>query len=99
VIPFIQKEPAAISAAVIAVIQALILFGVVQITVDQLAGLNIALVAVLGLLVRQNTTPTAAPTLAANTEVKVQGTADTVIVQPTPPGPAGVEGGAAEGVG
>jgi hypothetical protein len=94
-IPFIQTEPAALSAAVIAVIQALILFGVVNVTVEQLAGLNIALVAVLGLFVRQTTTPTAAPTLSANTEVKVQGTSDTVIVQPTPPGPAGVEGGAA----
>jgi hypothetical protein len=41
-------------------------------------------------------TPVGNPTLPANTEVKVQGTEDTVVVQPTPPGPTGIEGGAAE---
>ena len=92
-IPFIQREPAVIAGTVIAVLQALILFNVVQLTVEQLAGVNTALIAVLTLFVRQSSTPTSEPTLKANTEVKVQGTSDSVVIQATPPGPTGVEGG------
>lgn len=94
-VPFIQREPAAIASVVLAVINALILFGVVTVTGEQLAGLNIALVAVLGLFVRQSSTSTASPQLKAGTEVKVQGTTDSVIIAASPPGPTGVEGGAA----
>jgi hypothetical protein len=92
-IPFLQREPAVIAGTVIAVLQALILFNVIQLTVEQLAGVNTALIAVLTLFVRSSSTPTAAPTLAAGTEVSVKNTSDTVIVAPTPPGPVGVEGG------
>ncbi|MEO7667152.1 MAG: hypothetical protein ABIU97_08990 [Dehalococcoidia bacterium] len=93
-VPFIQREPAAVSAAVIAVLNLLQILGVVSLTADAVSALNIALVAVLGLFVRQNSTSTASPTLARGSEVTVQGTSDTVIVQPSPPGPVGIEGGA-----
>lgn len=93
-IPFIQKEPAVIAGTVIAVLQALILFNVVQLTVEQLAGVNTALIAVLTLFVRQSSTPTASPTLATGTEVAVKGTSDSVVIAPSPPGPTGIEGGA-----
>ena len=33
------------------------------------------------------------PTLAAGTSVKVEGSEDSVIVEKSPPGPTGVEGG------
>lgn len=36
------------------------------------------------------TTSSTSPILEAQTEVRVQGTDDTVIVQPTPPGPVGI---------
>ena len=52
---------------------------------------------VTGLLIQPNVTPVAAPKLPANTEVMVQGTNDTVVIQPTPPGPVGIEDGAADG--
>ena len=90
-LPFIQKEPAAVAAAVVAVLNVLQLTGVVNLNGDTVSAINIALVAVLGLFVRHNVTPTSAPTLRAGTEVHVQGTSDAVIVQPTPPGPVGVE--------
>jgi hypothetical protein len=51
--PF-EKEPAIIGAAVVAVLNALVLLGVVSLTPEQIAGINIALVAVLGLFVRQS---------------------------------------------
>lgn len=54
-----NKEPVAISAAVIAIVNALQLFGVVHVSADQMAGLNIALVAVFGLFARAKVTPVA----------------------------------------
>ena len=93
-LPFIQREPAVVAGAVIAVLQALVLFNVVQVDEIQLAAINTALIAVLSLLVRQNSTPTSAPTLPSGTEVAVKGTEDTVISAPTPPGPVGVSEGA-----
>ena len=90
-IPFIQKEPAVIAGTVIAVLQALILFNVVQLTVEQLAGVNTALIAVLTLFVRQTSTSTAAPTLATGTTVAVKDTEDSVVIAPTPPGPTGID--------
>ena len=53
----LTNEPAAVSAAVIAVVNVFALFGVVSVTPDQLAGTNTALVLVLGLFVRQSVTP------------------------------------------
>lgn len=46
----------------------------------------------LAFLANTATTPISDPILKAGTEVKVEGTSDTVIVQPTPPGPTGLEG-------
>lgn len=94
-IPFINKEPVAVSAAIVAVLNVLQLTGVVNLTGDTVSAINIALVAVLGLFARQASTPTSEPTLKQGTEVHVEGTSDTVIVQPSPPGPIGVEDGAA----
>jgi hypothetical protein len=51
--------------------------------------------AFIAFLANTATTPVSDPILPAGTSVKVEGTQDTVVVQPTPPGPAGVEGGAA----
>ena len=90
-IPFIQREPAVVAGAVIAVLQALVLFNVVQVDEIQLAAINTALIAVLSLFVRQSSTPVASPTLKTGTSVSVEGTDDVVIVQPTPPGPVGYD--------
>jgi hypothetical protein len=48
--------------------------------------------AVLGWAARSFVTPTSAPVLAADTVGAVKGSADTVVIQPSPPGPTGVEG-------
>ena len=90
-IPFIQREPAVVAGAVIAVLQALVLFNVVQVDEIQLAAINTALIAVLSLFVRQSSTPTFSPTLSEGTHVSVKGTDDVVVVQPTSPGPVGYE--------
>ncbi len=88
----LQKEPVALAAAIIAILNVLQLTGVVALNGDTVSAINIALVAVLGLFARQASTPVAAPTLPAVTEVAVKGTEDSVVIQPTPPGPYGVEG-------
>ena len=54
---FLKAEPAAISGAIVAVLNALVLLGVLSLDVDQVTGINVALIAVLTLLVRQNVTP------------------------------------------
>lgn len=54
------------------------------------AGLAVAI------YLNKTTTSSTAPVLEPNTEVAVKGTADTVIVQPTPPGPTGIEDGGAQ---
>lgn len=50
----LDKEPAIIGAAVVAVLNALVLLQVINLEETQIAGINIALVAVLGLFVRQS---------------------------------------------
>jgi len=57
VIPFIQREPAVVAGAVIAVLQVLVLFNVIQVDEIQLAAINTALIAVLSLFIRQSVTP------------------------------------------
>ena len=54
----LAKEPVAISAAVLAVVNLGFLFGLYTVTTDQLAGINTAMVLVLG-LVRQTVTANA----------------------------------------
>lgn len=58
-IPIINKEPAVVAGAVLAVLQALVLLRVITLDESQLAGINVALIAVLTLLVRQSVTPNA----------------------------------------
>lgn len=53
--------------------------------------------AFIAFLANTATTPVSDPILPADTVVKVQGTNDTVTIQPTPPGPSGDEGGPAAG--
>lgn len=53
----LRTEPAVIAGALIAVLQALVLLGALDLTVDQLAGISTALVAVLTVFVRQSVTP------------------------------------------
>ena len=89
-LPLIQKEPAAVAAAIVAVLNVLQLTGVVSLDGDTVSAINIALIAVLGLFVRQTSTPISSPTLATGTEVSVKDTQDVVVIQPTPPGPIGV---------
>jgi hypothetical protein len=55
----VNVEPVAVSAAVVAVLNALVLLGVVSLTPDQVAAINAAVAAVLALIVRQRVTPTA----------------------------------------
>ena len=95
-LPFIQKEPAAVAAAIVAVLNVLQLTGVVSLDGDTVSAINIALIAVLGLFVRQTSTSTADPTLKAGTTVNVQGSEDKVVIETSPPGPVGVEGGTSE---
>ena len=90
-LPFIGKEPVVVASAVRAVLHACVLVGVLTLDAEALAAISIAVEAVLVVFTRQNVTPTANATLPANTEVHVEHTNDTVIIQPTPPGPVGIE--------
>jgi hypothetical protein len=53
----LKAQPAAISAAVVAVLNALAYLGVLHLSADQISVVNIAVVAVLGLFVHQAVTP------------------------------------------
>lgn len=53
-----KREPALIAAAVVAALQAIVLLGWVDLTVDQLAAISTTLTAVLALFVRSQVTPT-----------------------------------------
>ena len=88
------KEPAVIAGAIRVVLHTLVLASVLNWDAPLLAGISLAIEGFLTLFVRQSSTPISAPTLKANTEVTVEGTQDTVVIQPSPPGPIGVEGGA-----
>lgn len=55
----LNLEPVAVSAALVAVLNALILLGVLSLTPDQVAAINAAVVAVLGVVVRNRVTPVA----------------------------------------
>lgn len=64
------REPAAIAAAIAIALNLVVSFGL-KLTVEQIALINALAVAILALLVRQNVTPTSAPTLPAGTNVTV----------------------------
>lgn len=53
----LNREPAAISAALIAALNVVVLLGWVDLTVDQLGGINTAVALLLGLFTRQSVTP------------------------------------------
>lgn len=52
-----NAEPVAWSAALVAVLNALVLLGVITLDADQIAALNVAFTAVLGVVVRQKVSP------------------------------------------
>lgn len=54
----IRNEPALVGGAVTAVLNALVLLGVVSLSVEQITGINVAVAAGLALFVRANVTPT-----------------------------------------
>jgi hypothetical protein len=89
----LDKEPAAIAGAVQVILPVLVLLGVVSLDDKAMAGIVLVVSTLLALFVRNASTPKAAPTLAADTVVKVAGTADSVVIAATPPGPTGIEGG------
>lgn len=54
-----RKRPVTISGAIVALLNVPVLFGVWSITAEQLAGVNTALVALLGLFTYKSVTPVA----------------------------------------
>jgi hypothetical protein len=69
-----QKEPAVVAGAIRTVLYTLVIMGIVHLEAEQLAGIAVGLEVVLGLFVRQSSTP----------NVKV---ADIVNTPPTAAGP------------
>lgn len=57
----LKAEPVAIASALTAILNCLVLLGVISLDADQLSAINAAVVVVLGLIVRQAVTPNAAP--------------------------------------
>ena len=71
-----NREPVAIAGAVRSILYVLILMGAIMLDEKQLAGIALALEVVLGLFARGAVTPTAAPSLAYNADVLIEGTGD-----------------------
>lgn len=88
-----QKQPSAIAGAIRSILFVLILAGAVVMDEKLLSGIALAMEVVLGLFVWNSVTPTASPTLNEGTEVSVAGSEDKVIIEKSPPGPTGIEGG------
>ena len=78
------KEPVVIAGAVRSVLYVLILVGWLHLTVEQLAGVALALELVLGLFARSTSTSTTQPTLSVGTPVNA-GAAVVASVDPPPP--------------
>lgn len=53
----VTREPVALGSAVTAVLNALVLLGVLDLSAEQIGGINVAVAAVLGILVRSRVTP------------------------------------------
>lgn len=53
----LRTEPAIISGALVAVLNALVALSVITLTAEQISAINVALVAVLAIFVRQSVTP------------------------------------------
>ena len=54
----LRAEPALVSGALVAVLNALVALSVISLTAEQISAINVALVAVLAIFVRQSVTPT-----------------------------------------
>lgn len=65
------REPAAIAAVISIAINLALTFGL-RLTAEQVALVNTLVVGILGLIVRQSVTPTAAPVLKEGTTVTVE---------------------------
>ncbi len=76
----LQKEPAAIAAALKSILFVAVLAGLVVIDAEVLAGVALAAELVLSLFVRNVSTSVAQPTLPAGTEVSIKGTEDKTTV-------------------
>lgn len=69
--------------------------GIEQAGILVLAGLiNGAAGLAVALFLNRTTTSSTSPVVEKGTEVGIIGSSDTVVVQPTPPGPEAIEGGA-----
>lgn len=64
------REPAAIAAVAAIALNLAISFGL-KLTAEQVSLINALIIGVLGLLIRQQTTPTAAPVIPSGTSVTV----------------------------
>lgn len=53
----VKGEPVALGSAVTAVLNALVLLGVLDLSAEQIGGINVAVAALLGVLVRSRVTP------------------------------------------
>lgn len=77
------KEPVVIAGAVRSVLYVLVLMGLLHLTVEQLAGVALALEVVLGLFARTQSTSSSQPTLVVGTPVNA-GAAVVASVDPPP---------------
>jgi hypothetical protein len=59
VMNILKTKPAAVSAALVALLNALVLLHVIDLSGEQIGGINVAIAAVLGLFVHQSVTPVA----------------------------------------
>lgn len=55
----LSQEPSVVSGAVLAILNACVLFGAISASAEQLGAANVAMAAVLSLFVRQSVTPNA----------------------------------------
>ena len=92
-----DKQPAIIAGAIRSVLFVLVLAGLVSLGEELLAGIALTAEIVLTLFTVSQSTPKHHPTLAEGTEVKVQGSEDTVVIAASPPGPVGIDDGADDG--
>lgn len=89
----LKQQPVAIASALRSLLMIGVLLGWLALDEKQLAGIALGAELLLGLFAYNASTPTANPTLASGTSVSVKNSEDKVIIETSPPGPTGVEGG------
>lgn len=89
----LQKQPSAIAGALRSLLYVAVLAGLLVMDEKLLAGIALGAEVLLGLFVYNSVTPIADPTLKAGTSVNVKDSEDKVVIETSPPGPTGVEGG------